>query len=788
MNKKLLSCICAVSALFATSCSNDEKYNAEDGIVTFNIERPESVSRAYGDGETANTLYYAVYDEQGNELTELRGVVENFFMRTSVTLKLVAGDTYSLIFWAAHEDAPYTIDWTAKTMTVNYDGIEANDETLDAFWNIVEPFKVKTTADIDVDLYRPFAQLNVFTKDTEDARKSGLVVAETQISAPVYTTLNLWTGEVSDQQKRTFNYTAHATGTMVIKGETYDYLTMNYLLVAEDPELVEMTFYYNEDETTTYSRDFGSVPVERNYKTNIYGELLTKGIDFNVEIIPDFLKPDKEYGVANNETTVTPENIGTMMFDADNTTYNFVGAFTGEIVIKAAAGKIQVFNGSDATFDSHIKFTAGRIADNTVDITKERTGSYTLTGFSTPNSISVGANAVNSLTVADCEAYTMDFNTSNTDVTLSNNTIVRPATAEESYVRYDGGQNKNVIYFYSDNYSLTMLNNTISDEKGAGNCLQLLGNYEQFQSNVTWTTSIDMRGNNISNTGKHPLVKIYNDPTYAPVAWPTDYEISEAAETLANQIVNENTISYVDCPLEVLCRATGKADANIKLYGNSVQYNKTDGIYAVGSAEGLRYIAETISSPNIELTGDIYLTEDWTPIAKKHGVTQDFKMTLDGKGYTIYNMNINAADSKDQGLFSKAAGTIKNLNFANVTGTAKGRLGVIAGQYSGTIENCTVTGATLSVSEDRVGGLVGLSYDCNIVGCTLTELNLTATDGHAGGLIGTISGGAKDSYTNNTISGTIASGNGADAGALYGGNAGGTFTESDNDATGVVIE
>lgn len=267
--------------------------------------------------------------------------------------------------------------------------------------------------------------------------------------------------------------------------------------------------------------------------------------------------------------SVTPNNISDIKFN-ENTTYRFLGTYSDEVVITASKGCTQTFDGSGATFKSHIRFLANRIADNLSDVTSERSGKYTFRKFETPNSIAFGACAVEELNIEGCNAYMMYFNISNSKVNATSNTIVRPATAEESYKRFDGVTQKDIVQVYADNYVLNLNNNIIKDEKGSGNNIEIYGNYTQFQqNNPTWINSITAKGNVISNTSTTtPLVKIYNDVTYAPVEYPADYEIKDVAKTLAKQLKTENTTSGGSCLLEILCRATGKDDSNQQLNGD----------------------------------------------------------------------------------------------------------------------------------------------------------------------------------------------------------------------------
>ncbi len=66
---------------------------------------------------------------------------------------------------------------------------------------------------------------------------------------------------------------------------------MNYLLVGKDKSIVDVEFGYT-DGVGDYNRKYTFVPVQRNYRTNIFGSLLTSSVDVNVVIEPTFKEPD----------------------------------------------------------------------------------------------------------------------------------------------------------------------------------------------------------------------------------------------------------------------------------------------------------------------------------------------------------------------------------------------------------------------------------------------------------------------------------------------------------------
>ena len=294
MTKKILFGMMAATMMFATSCENELDLGTnvgENAQVTFSVGTPEIATRAYSDGQTATVLQYAVYDAAGNELTDLTVTDAEIHGSTTVNLQLTTGNTYSVIFWAAAENAPYTVDFGAKTMTVDYSNAVSNDETRDAFYKY-HTFTVTGTQTETIELKRPFAQLNIGTSDYAETSSAGYTPAYSYVKVPVSKVLNLVDGSVDTAADVEFKLAAIPQGeTFPVSG--YDYLSMNYLLVPADKEVVDLTFGYSESNTTVEkTRTVGSVPVQRNYRTNIYGQLFTSDVDINVVIEPEYDEED----------------------------------------------------------------------------------------------------------------------------------------------------------------------------------------------------------------------------------------------------------------------------------------------------------------------------------------------------------------------------------------------------------------------------------------------------------------------------------------------------------------
>ncbi len=327
MKRYLLSTFTiAAAALLVTSC-NDEMDNGlktgDEGTVTFTAQLPSEMgTRAFADGLTAKHLQYAVYEAGqstplkvfGDETTAV-GEAEMDNLKKSVTLKLTSGKSYDVIFWAdATTDSPYTFNPASQEVSVDYSKVNNNSDNCDAFFK-KETITVSGNQSVDVKLTRPFAQVNIGTDDFDAAKASGLEVTQTEVVAKAFATLNLATGEVADEADRTFTMKAIPTasdGEFPVAGG-YKYLSMDYLLVGADKATVDVVFNYGGPQ----NRTFTNVPVQRNYRTNIYGSLLTNTTDFNVVIEPAFATTNYNLGAL-----YTASQIGGAVTLSDNVDFD----------------------------------------------------------------------------------------------------------------------------------------------------------------------------------------------------------------------------------------------------------------------------------------------------------------------------------------------------------------------------------------------------------------------------------------------------------------------------------
>ncbi len=321
MKKNFLFVVAAASTMvLATSCSSDaldSTAKSSEALVTFNVSADAAVStRAISDGSGVDKLVYRVFDKDGNAiagLTKTEVTASDLTTGHNVTLTLAKGQTYKVAFWAQNSNCTaYTVD-DQMGVAVSYENADNNDETRDAFFKTVE-ITVKGDAAETVELKRPFAQINVANTDADKtaAAASGIVVTTSSVKVKnAATKLNVIDGTVSGEAE--VNYAAAAIPTEKFSAdmdgdgtkEDYNYLSMCYVLpndgttgAAKTVAEATFTFTPTSGEDIVVSEGLQNIPLQRNYRTNIAGNILSANHTFTVKI-------DKAYDDDNNITRVS---------------------------------------------------------------------------------------------------------------------------------------------------------------------------------------------------------------------------------------------------------------------------------------------------------------------------------------------------------------------------------------------------------------------------------------------------------------------------------------------------
>ena len=377
------------TAMLLPSCSNDDiDIQTGDATVTLSATLPESLqTRTFGDGLKAKNLQMVVL-EAGNDgitggnlgvfdggATVYKTTFANGSLTTNVPVKLVTGKKYAVICWSdAGSASPYEYDAVNHKVKADYTGFTTSDDNLDAFY-AYQTFTVEGDGTQTIQLRRPFAQLNIGTDDLAAAKAAGFTATTAEVTVPVSTKLDLVKGEVNEPKATTFAAKAIPTGETfpTSAGTDYQYLAMNYVLTGADKSLVDVSLTVNGVNGNPISHTFNTVPVQRNYRTNIYGSILTNAVNVQVEIVPDF------DGMYNYDATKLVRDLAaggdiTLPTDVEMRSTGFVGEGTTSTL--DLNGK-TIFNTNDVWDKST---TIDGVTEPNWSLLSAKTGTLTING------------------------------------------------------------------------------------------------------------------------------------------------------------------------------------------------------------------------------------------------------------------------------------------------------------------------------------------------------------------------------------------------------------------------
>ncbi len=274
-------------------------------------------------------------------------------LTATFNLRLVAQQTYDFVFWAdcSTGDHYNTDDLTNITVKGNYAG---NNDEFDAFTGALLDYQVKGAFSENITLRRPFGQLNVKTLDMAAIPDPTLKPTKVKVAfTAVPTSFNAKKGEIG-AATAAVEYTADV---LSADGD----LTVDYIWApVEEATLADfsMTFLNGTTEIST-NGDFKNIPIRRNYRTNVSGNLLTKQGTFNVTIDPEFYKPDITVVTTAEELHAAFANGGSVTLSEDVTVEAPLVVETGKTV------EIDL-NGKDIINTTSLPDTDPRYGNTTV--------------------------------------------------------------------------------------------------------------------------------------------------------------------------------------------------------------------------------------------------------------------------------------------------------------------------------------------------------------------------------------------------------------------------------------
>ena len=370
--KNLLLTLAAAALLLLTSCQHNEHPmglpSGEEVSVSISAVLPGDGGAVVksnavpGNGSEVNRCILEVYLIGDNDAASLYGkreIVEVTGLKASFDdLNLITGQKYRFVLWADHVGGLDTEDGLAADNFYDTDaegvGLQnvtikdvkayaGNDDQRDAFfYSSPEDVTVTGPADYTLDLKRPFGQLNIITTDYGliPDKHSSLRPAKVQLTYKnIPTGINLLTGELlttdtdgSVTTKEVAGTAVNIAGPAVEGNDDAKQLSFDYILAPATGQHVinelKMSFL-KSDESATGITDytFKSLPVQRNYRTNVSGALLTDRAGLSIEVKPDF---DETVTVAEQAETIEAAQLA---INAGMTDIEFTKAVNGTITL-----------------------------------------------------------------------------------------------------------------------------------------------------------------------------------------------------------------------------------------------------------------------------------------------------------------------------------------------------------------------------------------------------------------------------------------------------------------------
>ena len=306
--KRFLRFVMAAVVMFgAVACSQNEslkEINGKEVTTSLSINLEGLNTRLAGDSGMIDRVAWGVYDHNTQQFLAPHSSYNSepaVFAdgKAEIKVTLFTGKKYDLVFFAYNSDnKAYSIDWDNRKLNVNYKD-DANLENRDAFFHIENEFIAGPSREFT--LKRPFAQLNVGQSLADYQNmidKENAYVDKSSLTAYAYAAMDLRNGNVlGNLQPVTLQLKdvldvdgVEGNDHLLIGNSEYKHIAMNYLLVKEKEIMdVEFVFHATDNNPGTYfTRKYFAVPLQRNYRTNILGSIISDEAIFTIVIDPIF--------------------------------------------------------------------------------------------------------------------------------------------------------------------------------------------------------------------------------------------------------------------------------------------------------------------------------------------------------------------------------------------------------------------------------------------------------------------------------------------------------------------
>lgn len=785
MTKAIYGTLATGVVLMLTGCASDEPMLPKGGdIISFDVKLPENLStRAFGDATSgigapnSNHLVCSVFDDANEYVTSVD--IQDAFatsLTQKVELQLVKNKEYNIVFWAYNDEAqgaPYTYTPTSGVVDIDYSKVKANDESYDAFYSLET--KVATGGNYEVKLKRPFAQINFGSADlSTDAVQSILsgVASTLTVTSGLYNNVNLLTSTPGEEIKEPVSFSINPIPAPLEDGtmfpvEGYQNIQMNYLLVGipgggeAQSSLIEGTFALTGNGSEINTLKLSSVPVKCNYRTNIFGNLLTTFNTFDVTIAPAF---DGNYPIDRSGEVKNLTDLNTLLSQGEKNEFIVTGPVSGTdnviTIPEASENKNYTFRFENLDDDALVKivtaYTGNRSSVNINTPSGSKAG-FDVETPKTPVTFNGGYGTVSS----SASKTTVGENSEMDHLNVKNGTVAvrgtltnltrtsdNPTVTKTAVIVYEGGRLANapaaeervhVVTFplFSGGKGTEENPYKMTKAKDLQDILYLyLGDdgdawYRKpmmLENDIDMTTEEPMRNLGVTSVlldGQgHSLTVNFTSASTEGVS--NNVGLFAGFNGAGNSFIREATASEKNSPYAYTLPTNGKTYIitggcirNLKLHG-SVYSDKSGAVSPLGCAQNTGYVLDVDSYVDVTAAGDAYFVG---------GIISGTR----GTGLVIGCNNYGIIDA------SKSTGGVVGGITAQLYGgsACNGSYPDILAPYSASVYGCNNYGTIIAGGRD-VGGIVGQThgygYERCIMDCTNSG-NITGTT-YVGGILG----------------------------------------------------
>ena len=286
------------AVLALSSCTKDVVENSsfgQEATASFTIDGIKSASTraAYADPQKSN-MRLVVMVSHDNKVVTSKTIAGWDGNSEKFDFRLVTGQEYSVAAWADFGDNFYTVTGDeedeygkAPSVSLTDNVVDGSLNTNDAYFAI-KSLQFNTTGGSEsLILKRPFGLVRVVTNDAGEnaVENAGLNPTKYETSINVPTSLDLLTAVAGNPQDVKF---AGNVAQNHVNGETEQELSFDYIFASPTGELLTYDVDYFAGTTKVLTYSYENIPVQRNYKTDMSGNILTKSGTLNIEVDQDW--------------------------------------------------------------------------------------------------------------------------------------------------------------------------------------------------------------------------------------------------------------------------------------------------------------------------------------------------------------------------------------------------------------------------------------------------------------------------------------------------------------------